>query len=851
MGNRPQPGLLTRVAQGLSYAATGKAPPAWFGPLTPMVPIAEPVPIGRQFDYPAGYNLRIRPREDERVGFEELRGLADAWDVLRLVIETRKDQLERQAWTVRPRPGVPTRENDPRIALVQRLLECPDGEHGWAAWLRMLLEDLFVIDAPSLYLRRDRRGGLAALEIVDGATIKRILDDGGRTPLPPDPAYQQILKGVPAVDYSTEDLLYAPRNPRPHKVYGFSPVEQVLLTVNIAIRRQASQLAYFTEGNTPEALIGVPESWTPEQIRQFQEYWDALLEGNLEARRHSRFVPGGLRYQPTREPPLKDEFDEWLARVACFAFSVPPTPFIRQMNRATADTAQEAALEEGLAPLMAWLKALVDRVIRRVLGFDDLEFAWVAETSTDLAKQAEVDTAYVAAGIKSRNEIRATLGLDPLPGGDALTVAGPVQALAQVLSGGPVAKAGFNPDEARDGRGRWTGDGGGAAARPDLRYGQARATLVAATSAAPAPAEPSVPPMEMPGRPTAPPPPPANENRLPAPSAGGAGAARWAALDEALGRISGWAILGAFAYGLGDMAGQYYADPATGRAAAIAGFVRGQLMPGSPEGNAMLNALPISPFAYGMGEDAVVKDANALLSLKAGYPVDIRTTDPNEIARIVGMPWPDAATITANAEKLANPPQASSEPTASDQSSAPQSETDPYEKVREELCDVACACLADPDRAGQKTFQACMAAEFRNRYYDPESGQHPQGGPRYPKSPDADGPRPEMSHRMDQDGNYRFVESRLYPGMPTTAAVVADAPRPDFSWWLRGKLWKIIEVKFKNAMGYLNGLTDMQAEGKYRDIAKSYGLDPDNDVIYFDVDKECACGKSRDEDGES
>jgi hypothetical protein len=460
MGNRPQPGLLTRVAQGLSYAATGKAPPAWFGPLTPMVPIAEPVPIGRQFDYPAGYNLRIRPREDERVGFEELRGLADAWDVLRLVIETRKDQLERQAWTIRPRPGVPTRKNDPRIALVQRLLECPDGEHGWAAWLRMLLEDLFVIDAPSLYLRRDRRGGLAALEIVDGATIKRILDDGGRTPLPPDPAYQQILKGVPAVDYSTEDLLYAPRNPRPHKVYGFSPVEQVLLTVNIAIRRQASQLAYFTEGNTPEALIGVPESWTPEQIRQFQEYWDALLEGNLEARRHSRFVPGGLRYQPTREPPLKDEFDEWLARVACFAFSVPPIPFIRQMNRATADTAQEAALEEGLAPLMAWLKALIDRVIRRVLDFDDLEFAWVAETSTDLAKQAEVDTAYVAAGIKSRNEIRASLGLDPLPGGDALTVAGPVQALAQVLSGGPVAKAGFNPDEARDGRGRWTGDGG-------------------------------------------------------------------------------------------------------------------------------------------------------------------------------------------------------------------------------------------------------------------------------------------------------------------------------------------------------------------------------------------------------
>jgi len=29
-----------------------------------------------------------------------------------------------------------------------------------------------------------------------------------------------------------------PRNPRPHKAYGFSPVEQIVMTVNIALRRQ-------------------------------------------------------------------------------------------------------------------------------------------------------------------------------------------------------------------------------------------------------------------------------------------------------------------------------------------------------------------------------------------------------------------------------------------------------------------------------------------------------------------------------------------------------------------------------------------------------------------------------------
>jgi phage portal protein BeeE len=103
--------------------------------------------------------------------------------------------------------------------------------------------------------------------VLDGATIKRLIDDWGRTPLVPAPAYQQILKGLPAVYYSADELIYAPRNPRVHKAYGFSPVEQVQMSVNIALRRQIYQLQYYTEGNVPEALIGVPESWNPDQIR--------------------------------------------------------------------------------------------------------------------------------------------------------------------------------------------------------------------------------------------------------------------------------------------------------------------------------------------------------------------------------------------------------------------------------------------------------------------------------------------------------------------------------------------------------------------------------------------------------
>ena len=94
------------------------------------------------------------------------------------------------------------------------------------------------------------------------------------------------------------------------------------MTVNIALRRTMAQLNYFTEGNIPEALISCPQDWRPSQIREMQEIFDDMLRGDLAQRSGAKFVPGGLSVQFTKDALLKDDFDEWLARVVCFAFSL-------------------------------------------------------------------------------------------------------------------------------------------------------------------------------------------------------------------------------------------------------------------------------------------------------------------------------------------------------------------------------------------------------------------------------------------------------------------------------------------------------------------------------------------------
>lgn len=390
----------------------------WFGPGTPMAPQAPEEVKGRAFDFPSNTNLLTTSRPAAPVTYETLRAFADSYDLLRLIIETRKDAMERLRWVIQPRDSkerlTPQKRN--KIKAVTSFFRKPDGEHSWNAWLRMILEDLFVIDAVTLHRRRTRGGQLVALDQIDGATMRRVLDDWGRTPEDPnDTAYQQILKGMPALNYRRDEIVYRPRNLRIHQIYGYSPVQQIMMTVNIGLRRQVFQLNFFTEGNVPQALIGVPEQWTPDQIATFQNWFDSILTGNLAERRRARFVPSavGKTYIPTQETELFGKAEEWLARVCCFAFSISPQPFMMMMNRATAQSAQQEAAATGLSPIQNYIKSIVDDVLTEDFAADDLEFVWRGDDELDPVKRQAITGENVKIGQITVNEGRVDQGREP------------------------------------------------------------------------------------------------------------------------------------------------------------------------------------------------------------------------------------------------------------------------------------------------------------------------------------------------------------------------------------------------------------------------------------------------------
>lgn len=427
-----------------------------FGPAAPLPPIA-PEAAGRAFDYPQGFNLNLMPRAHEPVGFHVLRQLADSYDPVRLIIERRKDQMCRLPWTIRvkheglgkrPKAAEVSSQVRDAISEVTLFFKQPSPGLPFRSWLRAIIEDLLVLDAPAIYCERDSFGNLAALSYVDGATIRRIINDQGREPRPfiwngepfdflgqrvsrdnyaalgfkiadgllYPPAFQQVLKGLPAANLTSLDLVYSPLNTRTDSVWGRSPVEQIMMTISIAFRRSVSQLEYFREGNVPEGVFALPEGWTPDQVQRFQDYWDSLFVGNLAARRRMKFIPtgSGNAYTELKEPPLKNDFDEWLIRIVCFAFSYPPAAFVSLSNRSVAEQHERTAEEEGIEPLKNWVADVLNGVIAREFD-DNLEFAWLEESEVDQKVEAEIIERLVSNGIITPNEGRDRLGLEPSP----------------------------------------------------------------------------------------------------------------------------------------------------------------------------------------------------------------------------------------------------------------------------------------------------------------------------------------------------------------------------------------------------------------------------------------------------
>jgi phage portal protein BeeE len=401
----------------------------WFGPLQPVAPIAPSGTEPRGFQYNAGQNLNYTPRADSVYSAQDLRNLA-AYPLAQMCIQNVCDMICRMPITVRLKrdPEESGAEHKKRQAKddllprLQELVDQPNPEQTRQDFIRDILQDMLVGDWASILIRRKGKQ-VQELRAIDGSTITRYINEQGYTPTPEEgPAYAQLWYGIPMVDLTTDQLIYAMRNRKRNGLYGYSPTEQGAEELKIGIERLNFVLQFYTAGSIPDMFQVVPMGIDPDKIKESQDWLDSTLAGQLARRRGLRLVQGFTndgkdQFVNPKDKALSDDFDDRHIRKIAFLYGTSPQRLLKTLNRASAGANQEAAEEEGTMPWVDWLiERVYNWLFQRVMRLPQYEATIDTDVEIDMLKEAQADEIDVAkTPMITINEARARRGLDPRP----------------------------------------------------------------------------------------------------------------------------------------------------------------------------------------------------------------------------------------------------------------------------------------------------------------------------------------------------------------------------------------------------------------------------------------------------
>lgn len=357
-------------------------------------------------------------RPGSNVSFDALRRFSVQYDVARACINRRKRQVSQLDWKI-----VAAEDDDQKdySSIIRPLNMQFKGIGGYRVRFReftdTIIEDLLTLDAVSLYKRPNRAGGLYALQTIDAATITLVVDEAGGTPMPPETAYKQKIRGEVVAEFTADEMYYEMMNPRTSTPYGLSPLESLVLGVSSALKSELYNLHLLTEGNIPEGFFGVPETWKPADIKEFQATFDAAMAGDTRMLSKIKFMPDG-KYTPTKKADdmRYKELQEWLMQKTCMLFEIQPEElgFTKTVNKATSEVQQDTGMRTGLKPLANFLEEIFTDVIQQDLGYTQLKFEYQGLDFEDEKRNAEINEIYIRSGQRTVDELRTDRGMKPL-----------------------------------------------------------------------------------------------------------------------------------------------------------------------------------------------------------------------------------------------------------------------------------------------------------------------------------------------------------------------------------------------------------------------------------------------------
>lgn len=320
-------------------------------------------------------------------------------------------------------------------------------------FMRKIVRDTLVLDVVTFENVGNRKGTIAEVWAIDGATIELVANSnvGEEHEIPvyeamtkagqkieKDIAYVQRVNGQIMAEYTEDELCFAIRNPQTDinlVDFGMSELETLIEIVTGIMNSVRYNTSYFSESHLPQGVLEVIGNYKDEHLDGFKRHWKAMTQGPsgkwavpvMALKDGSGFK--FTNFKNSNRDMEFNEFLEFLFNIACAVYQIDPNEVgfkswtsggSGAMKSDNTEVKIDQSKDKGFVPLMQFLantfnSQIVDRID------DQFAFTWIGIDEQDEQQKQERDKANVDMGkvtiaeLRKRDDQEEILGEDGKP----------------------------------------------------------------------------------------------------------------------------------------------------------------------------------------------------------------------------------------------------------------------------------------------------------------------------------------------------------------------------------------------------------------------------------------------------